>query len=412
MSNFRHFKVEYLHMQARTPKAERDSVNSIYFINKEVIPGLDERHAIRQVMEIGGIPLRVSRTFIWMRGLSDDYRIKFLVSLLFGVQNGQSAGTVLEHLIEAESWPLREKLEPALKVLKAGAKFSEAVAILGVFDESTISMLEAGEQTGSLKQSIAAAVKHLEKKNTSDALLKAAATAIGVDILIALSSVISSRFFLLPSMKEQGFKNDDPAVVEEWNKALDIAFVGNDILMIVTSLGIGYLLWMWGQYHFGDQDVRRKISMQLVKVPFLGPSLLHAAMGASTGVMAHLIKGGVMFLQGAEITARGAHLPQARDYWETSAKQVAAGQELQKALALSPMSIAEQRILSSHGNRDQLAEAFANISDYRQKQAEQSNKRFIVAGLISSLLYSCVGIALMLYVNWVQIRAVMSTSTV
>lgn len=412
MSQFRHFKAVYLHESARTRRAARDTVNPRYYVNIEIIPGLDELHVSRQVREMGGIPVRIAPKRISAGRVPQDYRVNFLLALHFGVQSGQSAGAVLEGLIEAETWPLREQLDPAVRVLKAGASFSDAMSIMGIYDVTTLAILEAGEQSGTLPQSIEAAVAHLERKGGSDALLKGGAVAIGIDLMVIVSSLASTRFGSLPMTKKQGFKSDDPAMIEAWNRALDIAFIGNDILLIISAGFVAGVLWLWWQYRVGTPEVRRRIDAGLLRVPYLGQALLDSAIAASTGVMGHLLRGGVMFLQAAEIAARSVQVSLMRDYWQDSIKQVSAGQPVGSVLAREPMSRSEQQVLTSQKSQPQLAAAFKQIGEYRQQQSERSKKKFIFAGVAVSFMFSGIGIALQLYINWIQIKGVMSSSGV
>lgn len=407
---YRHYKAIYLHETAHGSNAKRDTANERYFVNEAILPGFEATHITKQILEMGGVPISVKRVRVSRRKIPADYRVKFLLALHFGVQSGQSAGAVLERLIETEVWPLREQLEPALKILKAGASFSEAMAMIGMYDNTTLSILEAGEHTGTLRQSIEAALAHQERKGSTDALLKGATIMISVDVFVAVSSVAATRFGMLPQTVAQGFKSDDPAAIEQWDRAINIAFIGNDILLLITAACFAFGIWAWMKHAYGTAEDKKKVASWLYKVPFLGPALLHSALSASCGVMGHLLRGGVMFLQAAEITGKSSRLLQVKEYWGDAARQVLAGQTLASALAQDPMTQAEQRVLSSHGNREQLALAFTQISDYREKQASSSNKKFIFAGLASSFIYSGIGIALTLYVNWIQIKGVMSSS--
>lgn len=412
MSQFRHYQVVYLHENARTRRAVRDPVNARYFANTEIIPGLDELHIASQIRALGGIPVKITPKRVAAGKVPQDYRINFLIALHFGVQSGQSAGAILESLIEAETWPLREQLEPALLILKAGASFSEAMAILGIYDMATLAILEAGEQSGTLPQAVEAAVAHLERKGGSDALLKGGMYAIGIDMAVVLSSLIATRFGSLPMTSKQGFKSDDPAMIAAWDRAINIAYIGNDILLIIVAGLVAAGLWTWWQYRVGTPETRRAIDASLLKVPFLGPALQDSALAASSGVMGHLLRGGVMFLQAAEIAARSVQVSLIRDYWQESIKLVSAGQSVGDVLARDPMTQSEKRVLTSQKNQQQLASAFKQISEYRQKQSERNKKKFIVSGVVFSFLFSGIGIALQLYINWIQIKTVMSSSGV
>lgn len=412
MSGFRKYLATYLHRERRVPSAYRDKANPAFYVCKEIFPATDEMQVVRQVKELGGMLVAVRVARQRRIKLSQDYRVKFLTAIHFSVQSGLSAGAALEQQISAESYPQREYLEPALRVLRAGASFSEAMAIMGAYDDITLSILAAGEETGTLPQSLEAAIAHQQRKSTTDALMRTALLMLTADIVTSFLSIASTRFVMLPQTAKQGIQSTNPEDLEKWETALRWAFLSNEILLGLTGLIAVFAYWSWWQYKFGNAKDKAMVDRWINAVPFLGKALLHSAVAGSSAVMAQLLRGGVQFLKAASITANSSKHVFVRNYWEEATRSVAAGAPLATALSTSPMTPAEQRVLGAHGNQEHLAKAFSQISEFRQGQSDSSNKRFMLVAVAGGFIYSSLGIAILLYVNWLQISAAVSSANI
>ena len=409
-NGYQNYRVRYLSHSPSSQTAKRDPLNPELWVCDEVLPAVNGDQALAQIIQRGDIPVYARIVRNKGRRVAPDYKLKFMLSIHFAVQAGVSAGSALERTIEAEPWPDREMLEPALRLLRSGATFSEAITLLELYDETTLAILMAGEQTGSLPQAFNAVLSHLQRKQTADGLLKGAIGAISLDIVMAMSSSISAVVGLLPQAEKQGLQTKDPAVLERWHNAIHIGYVSNYILLAGAVVALLFGVMAWVMYQFGDREAREKVETFLRKMPFLGDALVHDAVAVSTMVTGYLLRGGVMFTNACEITIRSIKLPIVQGFWRKTLEQVMAGVPVGEALSREPLNSAEQRVVAAHCNQTQLAEAFEQIGSYRQQQAEKANKRFIVMGLVMSFLYSGLGIASTLYVNWVQITGLMSSS--
>lgn len=411
-ASFKTFRVRYLSRTPDNPTAKPDPTSPDYWVCEDIYPAKDADSARKQVIAAGRIPVQVK----WVRQQSSqvtsDYKLKFMMAILFAVQAGDSVGTALEKTIESEQWPLRGRLDPALRMLRAGATFTEALAILSFYDETTLAILGAGEHTGTMAQALGTALQHLQRKSSADNIMKSAVTMIMVDIMMAMSSSMSAVFGLLPQAEKQGLQTKDTEALAKWAQAIHLGYVSNWILLAGAAIALGFALVAWLGYEFGTPDTRKRVEKALRKLPYLGPSLLHDGMSVSTGIASHLLKGGVLFDSAVDITARAIRLPQVKEYWAKVRAVTLAGVPTTTAMAREPMTGAERRVLSAHTNAVQLAEALSQISAFRQEQSAKANKRFIVMGLVGSFLYSALGIASTLYVNYIQITSIMATTSV
>ena len=408
---YKNYRVTYLSEHQLTPSSVQDDVNPGLWVCEDIIPALSEDAALQQILQRGAVPVRARLIRKLSSQVSQDYKTKFMLAILFAVQSGSSVGAAMEQAIEAESWPLRGQLDPALRLLRAGASFSEAIAILGIYDETTLSIISAGEHTGTMMQSLSAALNHLRRKSTADALMKSAVGMIMLDIFMAMTSSLSAVLTLLPQAEKQGLQTKDVAVLAHWHSAIHWGYVSNWTMLGLAGVMLGFAMFGWAGYEYGAPELREKVEHYLRKLPFLGQALVHEAIAGSTAIASHLLKGGVLFTNAADITSRTIRLPLVRHYWDNVLEQVMSGAPVNQALSRAPLTSAEQRIVAAHTNAAQLAEAFTHISEFRQTQAIAANKRFVIGGLISSFAYSALGIASTLYINYIQITGIMSASS-
>lgn len=409
--SYRNYRVRYLALQAASPSSVRDPVNPKYWACEDVVPAVNEASALQQIISRGGIPVSARLARQRASQVSSDYKLKFMMSILFAVQAGVSVGAAMERTIEAEEWPMREQLDPALRMLRAGSSFSEALALLGMYDETTLAILAAGEHTGTMTQSLAAALAHLQRKNTADGLMKGAVGMILIDVFMAMTSAMTAVFGMLPQAEKQGLQTSDKAALAQWDFALSVGYISNGILLAGAAIALAAALMAWAGYEYGTASTREKIERFLRRLPFLGAALVHDAVAVSTSIAGHLLKGGVLFTSAMEITSRTIRLPVVKGYWTSVLTLTMGGAPVSSALAREPLTSAEQRVVAAHTNAAQLAEAFTHISEYRAQQATKANKRFVFAGLVSSFLYSGLGIASTLYVNYIQITSIMSAGS-
>lgn len=409
-TGYRTYRVRYLSPHQASPGAVKDSVNPDYWVCEDLIPAVDADSAMRQLIGEGNVPLQAKEVRRKAGSVSSDYRLKFMMSILFAVQAGSSVGSAMERTIESEVWPMRGRLDPALRLLRAGSTFSEAMAILGMYDETTLAILSAGEQTGTMSQALATAIQHLQRKSSADALMKSAVTMMTLDIVMAMTSSMTAVFGLLPQAETQGIQTKDPMALAKWDTAISLGYWSNGILLAFAFIALVFAFLAWVGYEYGKPATKEKVERVLRKLPFLGQALIHDAVSVSTGIAGHLLKGGVLFTSAMEVTARAIKLPVVKRYWTDVLSLTMGGAPTTVALARDPMSLSEQRVLASHTNAVQLSEAFHHISEFRQAQAAKANKKFIALGLIASFVYSGLGIASTLYVNYIQISTIMASS--
>lgn len=390
--------------------AQPDKVAKGYFRHEEVMLGSSELEIVRALRARDAIVIDVKEApqpHPLFNRVTNEYRQQILMALMFNVQGGMSPGKALETLIEQERGPLRARLNIGLSVLRQGRSFLEAIRSIELFDETTLAIVEAGEEMGKLPEALDTAYKHLEKNSSASKLIVGAVLVTSIDLLFSVTSIIGTRFGMIPSMRESGPSNKENAdAVADFERALGLATMVNDIMLIFTFAFIVALVICFIGYFGRDEEFRKKIDAILIKLPMVKDLLIHSAVSSTSAVMSSLLKGGVTFMPAALITARGTKLSTVANYWSDAYKEVELGEPISRSLGRAPMSDNEQMIIVAHKDMHQLATTFDLISTQREEKAKKSAKRFAGAVFLGSLFYSGLSVGVTLLVVYVQNKGV------
>ncbi|ABD72085.1 type II secretion system protein (plasmid) [Rhodoferax ferrireducens T118] len=372
-----------------------------------------QREALQSAMKLG-VPLSAKRDwqFGWQK-IDKDYRQQFLLALSFNVQSGMSAGKALEEVIQSERGHVRQVMEPALAIIKAGGEFSDAIDGLAMFDDATLSILRAGEKLGAMKEAMASAIAHIKKTNHSMKLMIGALMVIIADIVVSSITVFGVQFYQLPQLRTEGITSKDPVVVANFASNLDMAFLLNGILTaftVVLSIVVTVVVMSYSNKEM--REFRQKVDYALHQMPILRDLLRHTAISSTMSICGALLSGGVM-LNKALVIVRGSTMsPIVSGYWQRAESHLEHGESVN--IALQDENVLERSeclILASHADQMQLAQAMLAISERRDEMAERASSKFGKFAFWTGLLYSGCGVLIALWVSYIQYQAVMASTT-
>lgn len=404
-NRLRSWDVEYLLPYPALPSAKPDVRARGYYLHREVVMASSAGEVVRELSLRGAVPVDVSAArepHPMFQRVTAAYREQFLLGLQFGVEAGSSPGRALEQVVEQETGPLRGRLNVGLDVLRRGRTFAEAFAALRLYDGAIVAIIEAGEETGRMVESLRSASLHLAKSAGLNKLMFAAMTVLAIDWFLALTSIIGTRYGMIPELAKQGPGKASPEEAEHFQSALALATYANDIMLWGTAAMA--LVVMVGTYGYlgRNEAFRSWVDTRLLRLPVVRDLLGHSAVGATAGVMATLLKGGVPFLMACVISARGSRLPSMTGYWHGARRAVEAGEPVGRALAAAPMRAHEQSMLRLHHDSGQLARCFDVIAQQRDELSKKAAKSFGIWMTVLAMLYSAVGVLIALYVVYLQ----------
>lgn len=405
--------VTYLLPYAAGPSATPDRKARGQFRHKEIITAPNSRDIVRDLVGRQAVPVEVKEIKpvhpLFGGKVSKEFKRQFLLSLTFSVDGGMSPGRALEQAIESQTGPMRQRLDVGLNALRQGRSFLDALRMVDIYDTTTMAIIEAGEETGTLRQALTTAEGHMKKGNDARKTIIGALAWTGIDLFFAVASIVSTRTGLIPYLREQnaGEGNKDTVAM---GHALDLATTANDILIGFTIVAMIALFAGAYGYFSSNESWRAKVDAWLLRVPVVRDLMVHTAISGTCGVMSSLLTGGVNFIPATLITERGTRMMTVIRYWTTARNRVETGESPAAATNMEPFTSTERLILGSHKDSAQLAKAYQVIGATRDELAKSSAKSFARITFLVTMAYSFLGVVLVLFVVYLQNQSVMTTS--
>lgn len=335
--------------------------------------------------------------------ITRQYKIDFLTAIDYNMTAGLSASRAFDAVVQAEDGPIRLRLEAGLQVLARGGSFAEAVAATNIYDETTNILLSAGERTGDVKQSLKAAIEHYTSHMANMKGLMALGSLVLVDLVMAIPSVYSVRYQMLPMVEKAGVPQGTPEQLAEFASGLHWAYLINDVLLwsalIAGLLGLGLVSCLF------DKSTRDWAFGLFQRIPVLGAGMRDSALSASQKALGSLLAGGVVLVPAIEITRAGVTHPQVAGYWRTVLDRLVSGDTVSRALRSELLDRAELLLLDSHQTQKQLADIMRDISKRRAEAAGVSYKRFGKMTIYTSIGYTLASALSAIYVYTIQASA-------
>ncbi|HWZ93608.1 MAG TPA: type II secretion system F family protein [Opitutaceae bacterium] len=251
----------------------------------------------------GGSRAQGSATNSRQANLTHRQRLPFLQALHDLTSSGLSAGESVRLL------SVRLK-EPALRTLCTGLwnRLSEGQPLSramegfpAVFDSSTISLIQAGEATGSLNEVLGRLISHLtEQRELQRQLL----TALAYPVLLMFAAggvVLFFLFFLLPRLQTL-FDSLGGKIPTSTQILIGFAHFALHWGWLVIALAIfgAISFWRWRQTEPG----RVTTDAFMLKVPLLGPFVTTRTVHAISHTLALLLENGITTADALRMTER------------------------------------------------------------------------------------------------------------
>jgi type II secretory pathway component PulF len=409
-NQLRSYSVRYLLDYRVDISAVEDSRIKGQYHHEALMIGESELDIVSQVRRLGGLPISVNvikKRFRLFNRIGSDYKQQFLKAIYYN-SSVMSSAKALESVIEADNSSIRELLNPALMIIKRGGTFMEAIDAIGAFDESTLAILEAGEQMGSLKVSIDAAVRHLSSSALTNKSIIVIINFAIIEIMVALSSVIANRYGLLPSLLNNIPDSASPVVVEQIKSAVASGIFLNDVMIVLSFVCIFACVVAFFAYFDDDKKFRRWVDNKVMLMPALSKVIEHTAVSNSFKVAASLLEGGVHLSLAMKIAVKSSRVPMVMDYWDVAIARSEAGDTVVGSLLQPLLDNAERVLISAHKKSKDLAESFKHVAEKRLDKSRRSAKNFSIILFMGVAVYCSLAMASSLYVMYIQNASLMS----
>lgn len=266
------------------------------------------------------------------RGAPDrKQRLPLLEALHDLTTSGMSAGEAVRLLA------LRIK-EPALRVLctglwerlSEGAPLSRAMGDFpGVFDPATINLIQAGEATGSLNDTLARLIAHLhEQRELRGQLLTALAYPVFM-MFVASGVILFFLFFLLPRLQTllTSLGGELPLSTKLLVGLADFALHYGVFVVLGAIIG-GAAFWRWRKTEAG----RTASDAWLLRLPLVGPFMVAQTVLAFSQTLSVLLANGITAADALRMTERQISNRVHRRAFDEATGRVLEGEALSLAL--------------------------------------------------------------------------------
>jgi len=151
----RTWSVTYLLPYVSNPSAVPDKKAKGHFRHREIVTATTQREVVHDLIVRKAVPIEVKEVKpanpFFAGRMAKAFRQQFLISLIFSVDGGMSPGQALEDAITSETGVMRQRLNLGLNALRQGRSFLDALRAIDLYDTTTMAIIEAGEETGTLR---------------------------------------------------------------------------------------------------------------------------------------------------------------------------------------------------------------------------------------------------------------------
>ena len=258
-------------------------------------------------------------------------RLPFLESLHELVTSGLSAGEAVRLLSVRIKEPRLRELDIGLwERISEGSPLSRAMAEYPqVFDAATINLIQAGEATGALNDTLGRLIVHLtEQKELRRQLLTALAYPVFM-VFVAGAVILFFLFFLLPRLQSllQSLGGKMPASTQLLIFLSTFA-LHYGVFVILGLILAGISFWRWRSTPAG----RDKTDAWLLRLPLVGPFVVAQTVLAFSQTLSVLLENGINASDALRMTERQINNHVHRAAFKHATERVMEGEALSVAI--------------------------------------------------------------------------------
>jgi type II secretory pathway component PulF len=334
-------------------------------------------------------------------------RLPFLEALYDLTTSGLSAGEAVRLLSVRITDPRLKRLSGGLwEQLSEGAPLSRAMAAFPkVFDPSTINLIQAGEATGSLNETLQRLIDHLnERRELQRQLLTAMAYPIFM-VVVASGVVLFFQLILLPQLQTllNSLGGTMPASTRMLVGASDFLKHYGIFVLIAGALG-AVSFWRWRHTEAG----RIKSDAWLLQLPLLGPFIVDRTVLEFSQTLSVLLENGINASEALRMTERQITNRVHQEAFHAATDRVLEGEALSAALTRTkafPDLVLDR--LAVGENTGNVVPSLRDIAKKYQKLISQRLSAF--TGIIATVVLMAV-FAMVAFIAFAIVSAVFQVS--
>lgn len=317
-------------------------------------------------INIGGVPM--SDKVVFMRQLSTM------------ISAGLPLSQALEILEQQASNPKFKKvLAEVTSDVKGGTSLATAFRkSQDVFDDITVSLIEAGEESGHLEEILQRLATELENQKKLKDKVKSAFTYPAVIVVVVIAVIAIMLLVLVPAMEDiySEFDAELPWVTQAL-VSMSNAVINYWWLMLITIATVGIVM----KYYFDTPKGRKFKDKTVLKLPVFGNLTKKIQITQFTRVLALLLKSGLSIVEALQLTSNSLSNTLFKEAVLEAKKEVEKGTPMATPIARSQIFplIVSQMIA--------VGEESGQIDMVLEKMAEYYNSEVeVITGNLTTLL--------------------------
>lgn len=271
-------------------------------------------------VNIGGVPMKE--------------KVVFMRQMATMVGAGLPLSRSLEIMTQQTENPMfRRVLKDVLLSVQSGKSLSNSFREQEeIFDEVTLNLIEAGEESGNLETILERLATELEEKNSLKSKLKSAMIYPTIILVVIVAVVVLMMMVLVPSMATiyGDFDAELPTVTKILMSMSDF-FIHYwwAILVVLAVLIIG------GKFYLDSDKGKRSFDKLTLKIPVVGMIVTKMQLAQFTRILALLLGSGLSIIKALELTGASLSNSMFRDTVMEAKSEVEKGGALAIPIARS-----------------------------------------------------------------------------
>jgi type IV pilus assembly protein PilC len=345
-------------------------------------------------INIGGVPMKD--------------KVVFMRQMATMVGAGLPLTRSLEIMVQQASNPLFKRvLKNVLDSIQSGKTLADSFrAEEDVFDDITINLIEAGEESGNLEIILEKLAVELEEESELSSKIKSALIYPAIILVVIIGVVLLMMFVLVPAMSDiySDFDAELPfATTLLMNMSSFFINYWWAVLTVLLVLGIGI------KYYLDTPKGKRNFDKIVLKIPVLGKIITKMQIAQFTRVLALLLGSGLSIIKALELTGKSLGNEMFRDTLLEAKDEVEKGGPLAIPIARSeyyPLLVSSMIAVGEEtGEMDTVLQ---KVSEYYKEEvdAATSNLSTILEPFFLILMGGAIGfIAMAVYMPMFELSS-------
>lgn len=383
-------------IEAKDPQAVADILHDRGFLVVSVKEATGINLEKLNEINIGGVPMKE--------------KVVFMRQMATMVGAGLPLSRSLEIMTQQVANPqFRRVLKNVLDSVQSGKTLADSFRQEEeVFDNITINLIEAGEESGNLEVILERLATELEEKDSLSGKIKSAMIYPVIILVIIVAVIVLMMFVLVPAMADiyDDFDAELPFITRFLMGMSDF-FINYWWALVVGIL----VVFIGGKFYLDSPGGKRTVDKLVLKIPVIGDIITKMQISQFTRILALLLGSGLSIIKAIELTADSLSNSMFRDTLMDAKEEVEKGGPLAIPIARSeyfPLLVSSMVAVGEEtGEMDTV---LAKVAEYYKSEVDTAtgNLSTILEPVFLVIMGLAVGfIALGVYMPMFQLSTVM-----